>query len=37
MKSLSFKQVRWAEKLSKYHSWIDYQHGKANRAIDILS
>ncbi len=23
-KSLSSRQVRWAQKLSKYHFWIDY-------------
>ncbi len=36
-KSLSSRQVRWAQKLSKYHFWIDYQQGKANRAVDTLS
>ena len=36
-KSLSSCQVRWAQKLSRYHFQIDYQHGKANGAIDALS
>ena len=36
MKSLSFKQVRWAQELSKYHFRIDYHQGKANGAIDAL-
>ena len=35
-KSLSSRQVKWAQELSKYHFQIDYQQGKANGAIDIL-
>ena len=37
MKSLSSCQVRWAQKLSKYHFWIDYCQGKANGAANALS
>ncbi len=36
IKSLSSKQVQWAEKLSKYYFQIDYQQGKANKAVDAL-
>ena len=36
-KSLSFKQVRWAQKLSRYYFWIDYYQGKANGSADALS
>ena len=36
-KSLSSKQVRWAQELSCYHFRIDYHHGKANGAADALS
>ncbi len=36
-KNLSFRQVRWAQELSRYHFRIDYQHGKANGAADALS
>ena len=36
-KILSFRQVRWAQKLSCYHFWIDYRQGKANGAADALS
>ena len=36
-KSLSFCQVRWAQKFSRYHFWIDYCQGKANGAADALS
>ena len=36
-KSLSFKQVHWAQKLSRYHFQIDYRQGKANGAVDALS
>ena len=36
-KSLSSRQVRWAQELSCYHFRIDYQQGKANRAADALS
>ena len=31
-KSLDSRQVRWAQKLSKYHFRIDYRQGKAKRA-----
>ena len=37
IKSLSFCQIRWAQKLSWYYSQIDYCQGKANRAADMLS
>ena len=37
IKNLSFKQVRWAQKLSSYHFRIDYYQDKANGATDILS
>ena len=37
MKSLSSKQVRWAQKLPHYHFRIDYCQNKANRAADTLS
>ena len=36
-KSLSSGQVRWAQKLSHYHFWIDYYQSKANKAADMLS
>ncbi len=36
-KSLSSRQARWAQKLSRYYFWIDYRQGKANRAADALS
>ena len=36
-KSLSSKQVRWAQELSCYHFRIDYRQGKANGAADALS
>ena len=36
-KSLSFRQVRWAQKLSCYYFRIDYHQGKANVAADTLS
>ena len=36
-KSLSSKQVRWAQKLSQYYFRIDYRQGKANSAADALS
>ena len=35
-KSLSFRQVRRAQKLSYYHFQIDYYQGKANGAVDVL-
>ena len=37
IKSLSSKQVRWVQKRSHYHFWIDNCQGKANVAADILS
>ena len=36
-KSLSSRQVRWAQKLFQYHFQIDYCQGKANAAADVLS
>ncbi len=36
-KSLSSRQVRWAQELSRYHFRIDYCQGKANAAADALS
>ena len=36
-KSVSSKQVRWAQEFSCYHFRIDYRQGKANRATDALS
>ena len=36
-KSLSSRQVRWAQELSRYYFQIDYCQGKANRATDALS
>ena len=36
-KSLSSRQVRWAQKLSWYHFCIDYHQGKANAVADALS
>ncbi len=36
-KSLSSRQVRWAQELSKYHFWIDYSQRKANAVADTLS
>ena len=36
-KSLSFRQVRWAQELSWYHFQINYCQGKANAAADALS
>ncbi len=36
-KSLSSKQARWAQELSRYHFWIDYCQGKVNAAADALS
>ena len=37
MKSLCFKQVYWAKKLSQYYFLIDYYRGKRNAAVNILS
>ena len=36
-KSLSSRQVRWAQKLSRYHFRIDYCQAKANGAANALS
>ena len=36
IKSLSSKQVHWAQKLSRYHFRIDYRQSKANGAADAL-
>ena len=36
-KSLSSRQVRWAQKLSRYYFCIDYRQGNANGAADALS
>ena len=36
-KSLSSRQVRWAQELSQYHFQIDYHQGKANAAADASS
>ena len=36
-KSLSSRQVRWAQELSRYHFRIDYRQDKANAAADALS
>ena len=36
-KSLSSRQVRWAQELFRYHFQIDYCQGKANVAADALS
>ena len=35
-KSLSSRQVRWAQELSQYHFRINYRQGKANAAADAL-
>ena len=35
-KSLSSRQVRWAQELSRYHFQIDYWQGKVNEAADAL-
>ena len=35
-KSLSSRQVRWAQKLSRYYLQINYRQDKANRAADTL-
>ena len=37
IKTLSSRQVYWAQELSCYHFCIDYQQGKANGAADTLS
>ena len=36
-KSLSSRQVHWAQELSRYYFRIDYYQDKANRATDALS
>ena len=36
-KSLSSRQVRWAQNLFQYHFRIDYCQGKANAVVDALS
>ncbi len=36
-KSLSYYQVRWAQKPCQYHFQIDYRQWKANAADDTLS
>ena len=36
-KSLSSRQVRWAQELSRYYFRIDYRQSKANAAADALS
>ena len=36
-KSLSSRQVCWAQELSRYHFRINYRQGKANEAADALS
>ena len=36
-KSLSSRQVHWAQELSCYYIQTDYCQGKANRAVDALS
>lgn len=36
-KSLSSRQVFWAQLLSQYHFQIDYYQGKANKVADVLS
>ena len=36
-KSLSFRQVRWAQELFQYYFRIDYRQNKANIAADALS
>ena len=37
IKSLSFREVCWAQELSQYSFQIDYSQGKANAAADALS
>ena len=36
-KSLSSRQVCWAQELLQYHYQIDYRQGKANAAANALS
>ena len=35
--SLSSRQVRWAQELSRYYLRINYRQGKANAVVDTLS
>ena len=37
MKSVSSRQVRWAQELSRYQFSIDYWQSKANKATNVLS
>ena len=36
IKSLTFRQIRLAQELSRYHFQIDYRQGKANATADSL-
>ena len=36
-KSLSSRQVRWAQEFSQYYFWIDHRHGIVNAAADAIS
>lgn len=36
-RTLNFKQVGWAQKLSWYYFWIDYCYSKANRIFNAFS
>ena len=35
-KSLRSREVHWAQKLFRYHFWINYYQGKANGVADTL-
>lgn len=37
IKSLSSRQVCWAQELSQYSVWLDYCQGEPNEATDALS
>lgn len=37
IKNLSSRQIRWVQRLSRYHFRMDYRQGKANTATDALS
>ena len=37
IRSLSSRQVCWAQELFRYHFCIDYCQHKANKAADVLS
>ena len=37
MKSLSSRQVCWAQELSRHYFWIDYRQDKTNTVADTLS